>query len=118
MLSAVSEPVVGAAVVKSYAIEARTQERIDVAIKANQDAATNALGFTAFSFSLGGLSGALANAGAIIVGIWLGFASVITAGAVVAFAFLVTPFFPPVQIGAPFLTDDPNAIAGWHHVTG
>ena len=29
LLSAVSEPVVGAAVVKSYAVEARTQERIE-----------------------------------------------------------------------------------------
>ncbi|HEY9564018.1 MAG TPA: ABC transporter ATP-binding protein [Nocardioides sp.] len=118
MLSAVSEPVVGAAVVKSYAIEARTQERIDVAIKANQDAATKAQGFTAFSFSLGGLSGGLANAGVIIVGIWLGFAGDITAGEVVAFAFLVTLFVSPIQMGTQILTDAQNAIAGWRRVIG
>ncbi|NYG57944.1 ABC-type multidrug transport system fused ATPase/permease subunit [Nocardioides daedukensis] len=118
MLSAVSEPVVGAAVVKSYAIEARTQERIDIAIKANQDAATKAQGFTAFSFSLGGLSGGLANAGVIIVGIWLGFAGDITAGEVVAFAFLVTLFVSPIQMGTQILTDAQNAIAGWRRVIG
>ncbi len=33
LLSAVSEPVVGAAVVKAYAVEARTQQRIDAAVE-------------------------------------------------------------------------------------
>ncbi len=75
LLSAVSEPVVGAAVVKSYAIEARTQERIDTAIEAHKSASTRAQGFTAFSFSLGGISAGIANAGVLIVGIWLGQAS-------------------------------------------
>ncbi|QIX26387.1 ABC transporter ATP-binding protein [Nocardioides sp. JQ2195] len=118
MLSAISEPVVGAAVVKSYAIEDRTQERIDTAIRVNQEAATKAQGFTAFSFSLGGLSGGLANAGVIIGGIWLGFAGDITAGEVVAFAFLVTLFVSPIQMGTQILTDAQNAIAGWRRVIG
>ncbi len=56
MLSAVSEPVVGAVTVRTYAIEERTQERIDEAIRVNQEAATKAQGLTAFSFSLGGVS--------------------------------------------------------------
>src|SRR5204862_8028393 len=56
MLSAISEPVVGAVTVRTYAIEQRTQDRIDEAIMANQVAATKAQGLTAFSFSLGGLS--------------------------------------------------------------
>ena len=72
MLSAISEPVVGAAVVRSYAVEARTQARIDEAIDEYQAASTRAQGFTAFSFSLGGVSAGLANAGVLIVGIWLG----------------------------------------------
>ena len=54
MLSAISEPVVGAAVVRSYAVEERTQARIDEAIAAHQAASTRAQGLTAFSFSLGG----------------------------------------------------------------
>lgn len=118
MLSAIAEPVVGAAVVRLYAIERRTQARIDRAVAANQAASTRAQGFTAFSFSLGGVSAGLANAGVIIVGVWLGFAGEITAGKVLAFAYLVTLFVGPVQMGTQILTDAQNAIAGWRRVIG
>lgn len=118
MLGAIAEPVVGAAVIRAYAVQARTQARIDEAIAANQAAATKAQGFTAFSFSLGGLSGGLANAGVIVIGIWLGFAGVLSAGEVVAFAFLVTLFVGPVQMGTQVLTDAQNALAGWRRVIG
>jgi ATP-binding cassette subfamily B protein len=118
MLSAISEPVVGAAVVRSYAVQARTQGRIDDAIQQHRAAQTRAMGFTAFSFSLGGLSGGLANAGVLIVGIWLGFADDIKAGEVIAFAFLVTLFVMPVQMGTQILTEAQNAIAGWRRVLG
>ena len=118
MLSAVSEPVVGAAVVRAYAVEDRTQARIDEAIDSYKAASTRAQGFTAFSFSLGGVSAGLANAGVLIVGIWLGFAGDISAGEVLAFAFLVTLFVGPVQMGTQILTDAQNAIAGWRRVIG
>ncbi len=118
MLSAISEPVVGAVTVRTYAIEERTQDRIDAAIKVNKDAYTRAQGLTAFSFSLGGVSAGLANAGVLILGIWLGLAGDITAGEVLAFAFLVTLFVGPVQMGTQVLTDAQNAIAGWRRVIG
>ncbi len=118
MLSAISEPVVGASVVRSYAVEARTQARIDEAVDVYQRASTRAQGFTAVSFSLGGLSAGLANAGVLIVGIWLGFADDISAGEVLAFAFLVTLFVGPVQLGTQILTDAQSAIAGWRRVIG
>ncbi len=123
MLSAISEPVVGAAVVRSYAVEARTQARIDTAVGEYQAASTRAQGFTAFSFSLGGVSAGLANAGVLIVGIWLGIEVLptgadLTSGKVLAFAFLVTLFVGPVQMGTQILTDAQNAIAGWRRVIG
>jgi len=118
MLSAISEPVVGAAVVRTYAVERRTQDRIDRAISANQAANTKAQGFTVLSFSLGGVSAGLANAAVLILGIKLGFADQITAGKVLAFAFLVTLFVNPVQMGTQILTDAQNAIAGWRRVIG
>ena len=118
MLSAISEPVVGAVTVRTYAIEQRTQARIDEAILANQTAATRAQGLTAFSFSLGGLSSGLANAGVLVVGVWLGLDGDITLGKVLAFAFLVTLFVGPVQMGTQVLTDAQNAIAGWRRVIG
>ncbi|WP_036226931.1 ABC transporter ATP-binding protein [Marmoricola sp. URHB0036] len=118
MLSAISEPVVGAVTVRTYAIEKRTQDRIDEAISTNQVAATRAQGLTAFSFSLGGVSAGLANAGVLILGIWLGLAGEITSGKVIGFAFLVTLFVGPVQMGTQVLTDAQNAIAGWRRVIG
>lgn len=118
MLSVVSEPVVGALVVRTHAIEDRTQARIDESIARYQAASTRAQGLTAFSFSLGGLSGGLANALVILIGIWLGFAGDITSGEVLAFAFLVTLFVSPVQMGTQVLTDGQNAIAGWRRVIG
>jgi len=118
LLSAVSEPVVGAEVVRSYAIEGRTQERIDHAIETHREASTRAQALTAFSFSLGGVSAGLANAGVLIGGVALGIAGEITAGEVLAFAFLVTLFVGPVQMGTQVLTEAQNAIAGWRRVIG
>lgn len=118
MLSLISEPVVGAVVVRTHAIEARTQARIDESIARYQDASTRAQGLTAFSFSLGGVSAGLANALVLVVGIELGFAGSITSGQVLAFAFLVTLFVGPVQMGTQVLTDAQNAIAGWRRTIG
>jgi ATP-binding cassette, subfamily B, bacterial len=110
--------VVGAVVVRTHAIEARTQARIDESIQSYQVASTRAQGLTAFSFSLGGVSAGLANALVLIIGIKLGIAGDITSGKVLAFAFLVTLFVGPVQMGTQVLTDAQNAIAGWRRVIG
>ncbi|KAJ1684209.1 hypothetical protein LUZ63_020502 [Rhynchospora breviuscula] len=118
MLSAISEPVVGAAVVRTHAIEGRTQERIDTAVSNTQRAYTKAQGLTAVTFSLGGLSSGLANAGVIVVGVLLGLAGGLSSGEVLAFSFLVTLFVGPVQNGTQVLTDAQNAIAGWRRVIG
>ncbi len=118
MLSAISEPVVGAAVVRSNAIEGRTQQRIDDAIDDYKRASTKAQATTAITFSLGGVSAGLANAGVIGFGVWLGVGGHITAGEILAFAFLVTLFVGPVQMGTQVLTDAQNAVASWRRVIG
>ncbi|MFC6343932.1 ABC transporter ATP-binding protein, partial [Nocardioides hankookensis] len=123
MLSAISEPVVGAAVVKSYAIEDRTQERIDEAIDEYKSASTRAQQFTVVSFSLGGISAGLANAAVLVFGIQIGlhgggFGQDLTAGKVLAFAFLVTLFVGPVQMGTQIFTDAQNALVSWRRVIG
>ncbi|MEZ5192879.1 MAG: ABC transporter ATP-binding protein [Nocardioides sp.] len=109
---------VGASVVRAYAVEARTQQRIDDAVAAHRLASTRAQAFTAFSFSLGGISAGLANAGVVIVGALLGVAGHLSAGSVLAFAFLVSLFVGPVQMGTQILTDAQSAIAGWRRVIG
>ncbi|MFC6153256.1 ABC transporter ATP-binding protein [Nocardioides yefusunii] len=116
MLSAVSEPVVGASVVKSYAVADRTQARIDTAIDEFKAASTRAQRFTVFSFSLGGISAGLANAAVLVIGVLLGFAGDMSAGEVLAFAFLVTLFVGPVQMGTQIITDAQNALVSWRRV--
>ncbi|QIK76799.1 ABC transporter ATP-binding protein [Nocardioides piscis] len=118
LMGAISEPVVGASVVRSYGVEARTQERIDTAIDDWQEAYLKAQTFTVVSFSLGGISAGLANAGVIVIGVLLGFTSDMTPGTVLAFAFLVTLFVGPVQMGTQILTDAQNAIASWRRTLG
>ncbi len=118
MLSAISEPVVGAEVVRAYAVEDRTQQRIDTAIDDFKAASIKAQQYTVVSFSLGGLSAGLANAGVLVVGVLLGFTTDMSAGKVLAFAFLVTLFVGPVQMGTQILTDAQNAIASWRRVIG
>jgi len=118
MLSAVAEPVVGAAVVRTFAIETRTQARIDASIADWEKAQIKGQTLTSVSFSLGGISAGLANAGVLVIGILLGLGGQLTAGEILAFAFLVTLFVGPVQMGTQVLTDAQNAVAGWRRVIG
>ncbi len=117
-LAAIAEPVVGATVVRSYGVAARTQRRIDEAVQRQQDAATRAQALTASAFSLGGISAGLANAGVISLGVLLGVDGQLTVGKVLAFAFLVQLFVGPVQMGTQVLTDAQNAFAGWRRLIG
>lgn len=118
MLSAVAEPVVGAQVVRSYAIERRTQDRIDTSIEAYRKTATKAQTLTGVTFSIGGIAAGLANAGVLVAGVLLGVDKHVTIGEVLAFMFLVALFSDPVQLATQVLTDAQSAFAGWRRVLG
>jgi ATP-binding cassette, subfamily B, bacterial len=116
MLAAVSESVVGASVVRAYAIEKRTAERIDAAVSLHQQASTRAQTVVAFTFSTGELVAGLTTAGVVVVGVLLGVAGEITLGELLAFLFLVTLFVGPVQVGTEVLNEAQNAVSGWRRV--
>ncbi len=118
MLSVVAEPVVGAAVVKAHAIEARTQARVDGAIDANYRRQVEAQRLVAVTFAAAGVAGGLASAGVVVVGVWLGVAGELSIGTVVAFAFLVSLLVGPVQMATQVLTEAQNAVASWRRVIG
>ena len=118
LLAAIAEPVVGAAVVKAYAVESRTQRRIDDAVEQNMLAQTRAQSLVAGFFSLGGLAGGLALAGVVVLGVQLGIHGGLTSGKILAFAFLVSLFVGPVQTGSQILTDAQNAVVSWRRVIG
>ncbi len=118
MLSAIAEPVVGAQVVRAYAIEKRTQQRIDASIEDYRRTATRAQAITGITFSIGGLAAGLANAGVLTAGVLLGVDGQATLGEILAFMFLVSLFSDPVQIATQVLTDAQSAFAGWRRVLG
>jgi ABC-type multidrug transport system fused ATPase/permease subunit len=118
MLSAIAEPVVGAQVVRAYAIEKRTQGRIDASIEDYRRTATRAQAITGITFSIGGLAAGLANAGVLTAGVLLGVDGQATLGEILAFMFLVSLFSDPVQIATQVLTDAQSAFAGWRRVLG
>jgi ATP-binding cassette subfamily B protein len=118
LLGAISEAVVGAQAVRAYAIERRTQDRIDQAVENHRSAAVRAQKLVAFTFSTGEVVAAIANAAIVVVGVLLGVAGDITLGKLLAFLFLVTLFVGPVQVGTEVLNEAQNAVAGWRRVLG
>lgn len=116
MIAVIAEPVVGASVVRAYAIEHRTQERVDAGIKGNLDANVKAQKLVAVTFASSGVAGGLANGAVLAFGVILGVAGDLSMGTVIAFAFLVGLFVGPVQTATQVLTDAQNAIASWRRV--
>jgi ATP-binding cassette subfamily B protein len=116
MIAVIAEPVVGASVVRAYAIERRTQERVDAGIKGNLDANVKAQKLVAVTFASSGVAGGLANGAVLAFGVVLGVAGDLSMGTVIAFAFLVGLFVGPVQTATQVLTDAQNAIASWRRV--
>ncbi|MBL8928769.1 MAG: ABC transporter ATP-binding protein [Kineosporiaceae bacterium] len=115
-LTAISEAVVGADTIRAYAVEERTQARIDQAIEAHARAATRAQVLVASSFSGGVLVSGLVVAAVAGVGTWIGMDGDLTLGRLAAFLFLVQLFTGPVQMGTEVLNELQNAAAGWRRV--
>lgn len=116
LLAVIAEPVVGASVVKAYAIEPRTQRRVDKGIDRNLRANVQAQKLVAVTFASAGVAGGFANAAVISIGVILGVAGGLSMGTVIAFAFLVGLFVGPVQTATQVITDAQNAIASWRRV--
>jgi ATP-binding cassette subfamily B protein len=118
LLSAVSESVVGASVIRAYAAEGRTAQRVDESVAQHQRAQVRAQGLVALTFPASELVAAVATAGVVVAGTLLGVGGDLTAGRLVAFLFLVTLFVGPMQVATEVLNEAQNAIAGWRRVLG
>jgi ATP-binding cassette, subfamily B, bacterial len=116
MLAAVSESVVGAAVIRAYGVHRRTEARLDQAIEDNRAAQFRALRISVTSFTAGEWASGLATAAVVVVGVLLGADGHLTVGQLTAFLFLATLFVQPVQIATEVLNEAQNAIAGWRRV--
>ncbi len=118
MLTAVSETVMGAPVIRAYGIEQRANRRVRDTVENYASAGYKAGRTAALMFSTGGLFSALATAAVVVVGIEMGLGGGMTAGRLVAFLFLVSLFVAPVQILTEVLDQAQNAISGWRKILG
>jgi ABC-type multidrug transport system fused ATPase/permease subunit len=116
LLSAIAESVVGAAVIRAYGVQRRTEQRLDDSIDSYRQAQFAALRRSVYPFSAGELTAGLANASVVVVGVLLGVGGDITVGELTAFLFLVALFVQPVQIATEVLNEAQNAISGWRRV--
>jgi putative ABC transport system ATP-binding protein len=116
LLGAVSESVVGAAVIRAHGVEGRTAAKIDASVENYRKAQTRAQTLVAVTFPTSELVAALATAGVVVAGTLLGVDGHLTEGRLIAFLFLVTLFVGPMQVATEVLNDAQNAIAGWRRV--
>ncbi len=116
MLTAFSESVMGASVIRAYNIEERTNRRVIGRVDRYFDAQYRAGKISAFMFSTGDVFTAVATAAVVVVGVLLGLAGGLSEGRIVAFLFLVSLFVDPVQIATEVLDQIQTAIAGWRRI--
>lgn len=116
MLAVIAEPIVGAAVIKSFGIEQRTQRRMASAIKENYRLNIRAQTITSVSFAAAIVVGGLANALVLLLGTWLGITQGLSLGTLIAFIFLIGLFTGPAQMATQVIADSQNAIASWRRV--
>jgi ABC-type multidrug transport system fused ATPase/permease subunit len=116
MLATISESVVGAAVIRAYGVQRRTEARLDAAIEDNRSAQVKALRTSVFTFTIGELAAGVATSSVVVVGVLLGVGGHLTVGRLTAFLLLVTLFVQPVQIATEVFNEAQNAIAGWRRV--
>lgn len=116
LLTAIAESVVGAAVIRAYSIEDRTDRRIGDAINREFVAQRRAAKLSTLMFSSGEIFSGLATAAVVVVGVLLGVDGQLSEGRLVAFLFLVTLFVGPVQVATEVLNEAQTAIAGWRRI--
>lgn len=115
-LAAISESIQGAAVIRAYGVQVPAQRRVLRTVEARRQAEIRAGTIGAFFFPSGELFGVLATAAVLLAGMAIGPEGGLTAGTLVAFAFLVTIFLEPVAEFTEILDMTQQAVAGWKKV--
>jgi len=116
LLTAVSETVMGAPVIRAYDAQTVTRDRTLGAIGAHRHAMIRAGRMSAALFPSGELFSVFTVAAVLVVGILLGPARGLTAGELVAFVFLVNLFLQPVAEFTDIVDQTQTAVAGWRRI--
>ncbi|HZD68528.1 MAG TPA: ABC transporter ATP-binding protein [Actinomycetes bacterium] len=116
LLSAFSESIMGAAVIRAYRSQHGAQRRMAAANERRRRAEIRAGTIGAVLFPVSEVFSALAIAAVVAVGMLLGPGGDMSTGKLVAFAFLVAIFLQPVADLTELLDFTQQAIAGWRRV--
>jgi ATP-binding cassette, subfamily B, bacterial len=116
MLAAVSESIMGAAVIRAYGVQPAAQRRVEAAVERRRKAEIRAGTLGALVFPSGELFAVVATGAVLLTGMALGPAGGLTVGKLVAFAFLVSIFLEPVAEFTEILDMTQQAVAGWNKV--
>jgi ATP-binding cassette, subfamily B, bacterial len=118
MLTAFSESLMGAAVVRSYGLEDRTNATVRDAIRRRYKAEIFGNRYQATIFTMADLFGALATAAVVVVGAINGPRWGLSLGDLIAFLFLIALFLNPLSELSETFDFTQQAIAGWRKVLG
>lgn len=116
MLSAFSEAVMGAAAIRAYGVEDRTEARLGEAIDRRYRARIVANRYMAMVFVVGDLFGAVALSVTLAVGLWQRHAWGLEAGTLVACLFLTNMLNGPIADLAETMDQTQTATAGWRKI--
>ncbi len=116
LLSALSESIMGAAVIRAYRSQDGAQRRVAAVNERRRRAEIRAGTIGAVLFPVSELFSALAIAAVLTAGMLLGPGGDMSTGKLVAFAFLVAIFLQPVADLTELLDFTQQAIAGWRRV--
>ena len=116
MLTEISESIMGAAVVRAYGIEGRTQERVHRAVDLTYRARMQAAKYFAVIFPTGDIFGAFALAVVAGAGAWNAESWGLDTGSLVASLFLVNLMLNPIGELGEILDQTQTALAGWRKV--
>jgi ATP-binding cassette subfamily B protein len=116
MLSEFSEALMGAAVVRAYGLEARTNRRVKDAIHRRYKAEMHGAKYMASIFPIADLFGAAALSAVVAVGALYGPDWGLSVGRLVAFIFLVALFLDPLTELSETFDMTQTAIAGWRKI--
>jgi len=116
MLAALSESIMGAAVIRAYQSQSAAQGRVATAIDRRARAEIRAGVIGAVLFPVNDVFSALAIATVLLAGMALGPGRDMSTGKLVAFAFLVSIFLEPIADLTELLDYAQQAMAGWRRV--
>lgn len=115
-MSATSEAVSGAAVIRAYGYQNTTRDRLRTAVDRHYRAQMRAQKFFSIYLPVTDIIGALALAVTAAVGVWQGEAWGLTSGRLVAFLFLGTLLLNPIAEITEVLDQTQTSLAAWRKV--